>query len=205
MRTRSSLKVLPLMLALALAWPRPGRCGTSTPAAVTAAPPPSSIDAGTDTGSAIRAHELVAAAINMTDSAQAVKLLWQATDIDPTLEEPYMYLALYYDSRSQFDQVVQVYQKLLKFQPKQAVAYFNIGEAYMSLTPARFEQALPYYRKAFELDPSNSSAALRIGEIYAQQNNRAEALRFLRLASADSKNPTVAAEADRIMHEMGPS
>ncbi|HXN85899.1 MAG TPA: hypothetical protein VN867_07490, partial [Candidatus Binataceae bacterium] len=34
---------------------------------------------------AAKAHALVDAAIKMTDSEKAVKLLWQATDIDPQL------------------------------------------------------------------------------------------------------------------------
>jgi tetratricopeptide (TPR) repeat protein len=156
----------------------------------------------------VKAHELVAAAINMTDSERAVKLLWQATQIDPALDEPYMYLALYYDSRSQFDKVVEVYQKLLKYQPKEATAYINIGEAYMSFSPPRFDSALPYYLKALQLEPGNSFAALRVGEVYAQKGDayRSEALRYLNLARSDrSKNPTTAAEADKVLHEMGAS
>jgi superkiller protein 3 len=156
---------------------------------------------------AVKAHDLVNAAINMTDSTSAVKLLWQATELDPTLDEPYMYLALYYDSRSQFDKVVEVYQKLLKYQPREATAYINIGEAYMSFSPPRFDSALPYYLKAFALEPTNSFAALRIGEVYAQKGEsyRGEALRYLKLARSDSKNPTTAGEADKVLRQMGAS
>jgi tetratricopeptide (TPR) repeat protein len=204
MRKRGPLKLLPFLLLFGLTMARQAESGAPTVSA-TPIPPISDASSYGDNINAAKAHELVAAAINMTDSDRAVQLLWQATAIDPSLDEPYMYLALYYDSRSQFDKVVEVYQRLVKYQPKEAIAYFNIGEAYMSSTPAKFDQALPYYRKAFELDPSNSFAALRIGEIYAQQNNRAEAMRFLHLASTDAKNPTVAAEANKIISEMGPS
>ncbi|MBV8773631.1 MAG: hypothetical protein JO166_15070 [Deltaproteobacteria bacterium] len=161
--------------------------------------------AGADT---LKAHNLVSAAINMTDSERAVKLLWQATEVDPTLDEPYMYLALYYDSRSQFDKVVQVYQKLLKYQPKETTAYINIGEAYMSFSPPRFDSALPYYLKALQLEPGNAFAALRIGEVYAQKGDpyREQALRYLNRARSDrTKNPTAAAEADKVLHQMGAS
>jgi hypothetical protein len=41
-----------------------------------------------DQANAAKARSLVEAAINMTDSQQAVKLLWQASDIDPTLGTP---------------------------------------------------------------------------------------------------------------------
>ena len=167
-------------------------------------PPPPNLPGGSDSSNAAKARALVAAAINMTDSNRAVELLWQATDLDPTLEEPYIYLGLYYNSRSQFDRVVQVYQKLVKFHPNETSAWLNIGEAYMSFTPPRYDDALPYYRKAFELDSSSSIAALRIGMIYAEQNNRAEALRFLRLAASDRvKNPEVAEQADRLMRQIG--
>ena len=133
-----------------------------------------------------------------------MKLLWQATEIDPTFAEAYIYLALYYNSRSNFGKVVDVYQKLVKFHPKELTAYLNIGEAYMSFVPPRLEDAQPYYRKALELDPTSSFAALRLGQIYAQQGNRSEAVKYLRLASSDrTKNPAIAAQADKFLHDMG--
>jgi tetratricopeptide (TPR) repeat protein len=151
-----------------------------------------------------RARALVSAAINLTDSDRAVKLLWQATEIDPTLPEPYIYLGLYYNSRSNFGKVVEVYQKLIKFEPKEVSAYLNIGEAYMSFQPPKMDEAMPYYRKALEVDPTSSFAALRLGEILAQQGNREEAVKFLRLASADrAKNPDVADQADKYLHDIG--
>jgi len=169
-----------------------------------AAPPPSAGVPG-DSDNAAKARALVAAAINMTDSNRAVALLWQATDLDPTLEEPYVYLGLYYNSRSQFDRVVPVYQKLVKYHPNEISAWLNIGEAYMSFSPPRYDDALPYYRKAFALDSTSSIAALRIGMIYAEQNNRAEALRYLRLAAGDrTKNPEIADQADHLMRQIGP-
>ncbi len=151
-----------------------------------------------------KAHALVDAAIQMSDSDQALKLLWQATDIDPTLNEPYIYLGLYYNSREDFAKVVEVYQKLIKYQPGQASAYLNIGEAYMSFTPPKYEEALAAYRKAYEIDPQSSFAALRIGQILAHQGSRLEAERFLKQASADSaKNATVAAEAQKELRQLG--
>jgi tetratricopeptide (TPR) repeat protein len=207
------------MLALAILAPRIAgatspsvtEAAGSTTAPITApAPAPSTAPAnpaapsyGGDSSEA-RARALVDAAINLTDSERAVKLLWQATEIDPTFAEAYIYLALYYNSRSNFDKVVDVYRKLVKFQPKEVSAYLNIGEAYMSFTPPRLEDALPCYRKALELDPTSSFAALRLGEIYAQQGNRGEAVKFLRLASGDRvKNPDVAAQADKFLRDMG--
>jgi len=140
----------------------------------------------------------------MTNSDEAVKLLWQATDIDPTLEDSYVYLGLYYNSRSDFDNVVKVYQKLIKYQPNQVSAYLNIGEAYMSFSPPKTDDALVYYRKAYEIDPKNTFAALRIGELLAQNGSRDDALKYLRIALADSaKNPTVASEAEKTLKQMG--
>jgi tetratricopeptide (TPR) repeat protein len=153
---------------------------------------------------AVKAQELVQAAIKMTDSNEAVKLLWQATDIDPTYDDAYVYLGLYYNSRSDFADVVKVYQKLIKNQPNQVTGYLNIGEAYMSFQPPKTDDALTYFRKAYEVDPKNSFAALRMGQIYAQNGNRDEALKYLRVALADSmKNPTVSAEAERYLKQMG--
>jgi tetratricopeptide (TPR) repeat protein len=151
-----------------------------------------------------KARALVEAAIKMTDSNAAVKLLWQATEIDPTFEDAYVYLGLYYDSRSDHADVIKVYQKLIKYQPKQISAYLNIGEAYMSFSPPKTDDALVYYRKAYEIDPKNTFAALRIGELLAQNGSRDDALKYLRIALADSaKNPTVASEAEKTLKQMG--
>lgn len=175
---------------------------TSRAAGAAVPPPPAALPADGD--NAAKARALVAAAINMTDSNRAVALLWQATNLDPTLEEAYVYLGLYYNSRSQFDRVVQVYQKLVKYHPKETSAWLNIGEAYLSLSPPRYEAALPCYRKAFALDATSSIAALRIGMIYAEENNRAEAMRYLRLAAGDrTKNPEIAEQADRLIRQIG--
>lgn len=176
--------------------PLPGApSGSSAPSSNASAPPGES--------NAAKARALVAAAINMTDSGQAVKLLWQATDLDPTYDDAYIYLALFYNSRSNFGKVIEVYQKLLKYQPREASAYLNIGEAYMSFSPPRMTDALPNYQKALQIDPVSSFAELRIGQIYAAQGNRDEALRYLKLASADrARNPDIANQADRLIHDM---
>lgn len=185
MRARISLKsVAPTILALAFAM---------FPALVHAQ----------DSNTA-KARALVEAAIKMSDSNAAVKLLWQATEIDPTLDDAYVYLGLYYNSRSDFANVVKVYQKLVKYEPKQTSAYLNIGEAYMSFSPPKTQEAMVYYRKAYEIDPKNSFAALRLGQVLAQTGNRDEAIRYLKVATADSgKNPTISAEAEKTLRQMG--
>jgi tetratricopeptide (TPR) repeat protein len=158
-----------------------------------------------DDANTAKARELVKTAINMTDSDQAVKLLWQATDLDPTLNDAYVYLGLYYNSRSNFAQVVEVYKKLARYEPKDPTVFLNIGEAYLSFSPPQLDNALQYFRKAYQLDPLSSIAQLRIGEVLAQQpGGRDEAVKFLRLAAADNaKNPTVAAEAQKVLSQMG--
>jgi tetratricopeptide (TPR) repeat protein len=201
MRDRFILLVLFGLLALSPVAPLPALSATATSAAGAPA------NAAGDTNeNPMKARELVDAAINMTDSERAVKLLWQATAMDPTLEEAYLYLGLFYNSRSNFGKVVEVYQRLVKYEPRLVTAYLNIGEAYMSFSPPKFNDALPYYHKALELDPTSSFAELRIGEIYAQQGDRSQAVKYLKLAIGDrTKNPGVAAEADRILHEIGAS
>jgi tetratricopeptide (TPR) repeat protein len=150
-----------------------------------------------------KALALVDAAIKMTDSQQAVKLLWQASDIDPTLTEPYIYLGLYYNSKQDFEKLADVYKRLVKYQPREVSGYLNVGEAYMSFSPPKQEEALTWYRKAYQIDPNNSFAALRIGEILAQLGSRDEAIRYLRQASNDSKNPPQANEAQKLLRQLG--
>jgi tetratricopeptide (TPR) repeat protein len=198
--------ILGLMIAIAISLFPFRVSGTGLPdAGGGAAVPPPPADTTTAVNSnRDRAQQLVNTAINLTDSTRAVNMLWQATQVDPTFEEAYIYLALYYNSRSQFDRVVQVYQRLVKYAPKETSVWLNIGEAYMSYSPPRFDAALPYYLKAFQLDPTSSFAALRLGEIYALENNRSEAMRYLRLARGDrTKNPEIAQQADRLIRQIG--
>ena len=156
-----------------------------------------------DEANRVKARTLVDTAIQLTDSNQALKMLWQATEIDPTFNESYVYLGLYYNSREDFPKVVEVYQKLVKYQPGEISAYLNIGEAYMSFNPPRFDQAEVYYRKAYELDPKSSFAALRLGQMLAHTGDRTQAIRYLKQASADSAaNPTIAAEATKALNAM---
>ncbi len=154
---------------------------------------------------AAKARALTDAAIKMTDSSKAVKLLWQATDIDPTLDEPYIYLGLYYQAKEDPADLVKVYQKLIKYRPTLVTGYLNVGEAYMQFQPPKTAEALPFYMKARELDPTSAFAALRIGEIKAQQGDRAEAIHYLCLARSDKKNSNVPIEADKMLREMGSS
>jgi tetratricopeptide (TPR) repeat protein len=154
-----------------------------------------------DDANRAKARSLVQAAIQLTDSVQAVKMLWQATDIDPAYTEAYVYLGLFYNSREDFPRVVEVYKKFAKYQPKEASAYLNIGEAYMSFNPPRFDDALKYYRMAYEIDPHSSFAALRLGELLARNGDRSQAVRYLKQASSDS-SPTIAAEASKQLRQL---
>ncbi len=159
--------------------------------------------ARSDDSNRAKARALVDSAIKLEDSNQAVKLLWQATEIDPTYDDAYQYLGLYYNSRQDFAKVADVYKQLVKFQPKEVSGYLNIGEAYMSFDPPRYDDALVYYRKAYEIDPHSSFAALRIGEVLGHQGNRDEARRYLQQAMADgAKNPQIAAQAQKLLHQI---
>lgn len=190
MRDRSRLKPLSLVAILTLA--------------LAGLPLFLPVSARAQDSNTAKARALVEAAIKMTDSNAAVKLLWQATEIDPTFEDAYVYLGLYYDSRSDHADVIKVYQKLIKYQPKQISAYLNIGEAYMSFSPPKTDDALVYYRKAYEIDPKNPFAALRIGQLLAQTGNHDDALKYLKIALSDSaKNPAVSAEAEKTLKQMG--
>lgn len=160
------------------------------------------LSARADDSNAAKAHALVDAAIKMTDSEKAVKLLWQATEIDPTLEEPYIYLGMYYNSKQDAEDLAKVYQKLVKYQPNSVSGWINIGEAYMSFSPPKTKEALPYYRRAYELDSHSTMAALRMGEILAQEGDRDQAIRYLHQAAGD---PNYADEAHKVLSQMGAS
>jgi tetratricopeptide (TPR) repeat protein len=73
----------------------------------------------------------------------------------------------------------------------------------MSFSPPKIDDALVYYRKAYAIDPKSTFAALRIGQLLAQNGNRDEALTYLKIALGDTKNPTVASEAEKTLKQMG--
>jgi tetratricopeptide (TPR) repeat protein len=74
----------------------------------------------------------------------------------------------------------------------------------MSFTPPRAADALPYYQKAYQIDSNSAFATLRLGEVYAQMGNREQAAHYLNLAMTNSaKNPAVAAEARKVLGDMG--
>ncbi len=156
-----------------------------------------------DSAARLKALALTNAAIRLTDSGRAVKMLWQATDIDPSSTEPYIYLSLYYNLHKDYYKLVEVYSKLVKYRPNELNAYLYLGEAYMSFDPPRPEEALPYFRKAYELDPHSSFAALRLGEILAHERHRDQAVRYLKQAGADHSNPDFAAEANDTLRDIG--
>jgi tetratricopeptide (TPR) repeat protein len=156
-----------------------------------------------DDASRVKALVITNSAIELTDASRAVAMLWQATDIDPTSTEPYIYLGLYYNLHKDYDKLIEVYTKFVKYRPNEPNAYLHLGEAYMSFDPPRPEEALPYFRKAYELDPHSSLAALRLGEILAHERHRDQAVRYLKQAAADHSNSDFAAEAKDVLRDLG--
>jgi tetratricopeptide (TPR) repeat protein len=156
-----------------------------------------------DNASRVKALAITNSAIQLTDGPKAVTMLWQATDIDPTSTEPYIYLGLYYNLHKDYDKLIEVYTKFVKYRPDELNAYLYLGEAYMSFDPPRPEEALPYFRKAYELDPHSSLAALRLGEILAHERHRDQAVRYLKQAGADHSDPDFAAEANDALRDIG--
>jgi tetratricopeptide (TPR) repeat protein len=157
-----------------------------------------------DDAARLKALALTNAAIQITDSARAVRMLWQATNIDPTSTEAYIYLGLYYNLHKDYGKLIEVYTKFVKYRPDELNAYLYLGEAYMSFDPPRYKEALPYYRKAYELDPHSGLAALRLGEILVHDGHGDEGIRYLKQAGADSANPDFATEANETLRDLSP-
>src|SRR5215470_16161047 len=83
MRRRIRFTLIPILAAISgVCVAQPVRAAPTTPSSRPPVSDAASYAAGVNS---VKAHELVAAAINMTDSERAVKLLWQATELDPTL------------------------------------------------------------------------------------------------------------------------
>jgi len=147
-----------------------------------------------------RAQTLVDTAVKLTDSKQAVKL--EATEMDPSFEQSYVYLGLFYQSREQFSEEARVYKKLAKNR-FWAAAYSNVAEADLGLTPPNYDEALEYFKRAYAMDRHSSRVAFRIGQILAIKGDRDEATRFLKQASEDTKDTETASEARKALQQIG--
>ena len=67
----------------------------------------------------------------------------------------------------QFDQAIQVYQRVVELDPNHQSAYVNLGDSYYQ--KSQLDQAIEAYQKAIDLDPDDADVAYNMGAALLQQ------------------------------------
>lgn len=84
------------------------------------------------------------------------------------------------DSEKAFEKAVAEYKKVIENNPKDDVAYFNLGRSYDKLNEDK--DALKAFREAVELEPDNSDYQTELGKILIKLAQYYEAVRVLKKA-----------------------
>jgi tetratricopeptide (TPR) repeat protein len=89
-----------------------------------------------------------------------------ATQVDPTLPEPFKVLGdLFMSSpRRLHDQAIEAYQRALSLRPHYAEAHVGLGDARTAKND--HEAAIGHYQKALAMDPLNARVHFSLGKIY---------------------------------------
>jgi tetratricopeptide (TPR) repeat protein len=125
---------------------------------------------------------------------QALTLLQQAVELDPTLKVAYNSLGTFYYQQQQYQQAVAMYQKALAIDPDYAKARNNLGNTYMRL--AMDDRAREELQKALQADSTYGLAYYNLACIYARADNSETAAQYLQQAIALEPQARLWAQTD---------
>jgi uncharacterized protein (TIGR03790 family) len=116
------------------------------------------------------------------DDTGGRKELEAATALEPRLNEAHALLASLHTAAGEHDQAIERYRKILTNKPRDAAALNNLAY-HLAVQKHQPADALPFAEKARLLEPGNAFIIDTLGWVHHLNGNRAEALRFLTLAS----------------------
>ncbi len=119
-----------------------------------------------DPGFAVAHFHLGMTNLGLGNRWKAAPQFRAASQIDPTLPEPYKALGdlLMTSPRRLYDQAIEAYQKAITLRPHFADAYVGLGD--VRAAKGDHDGALVEYRQALALDSSNAKVYLSMGKIY---------------------------------------
>jgi tetratricopeptide (TPR) repeat protein len=88
------------------------------------------------------------------------------------------YLAVYYESRKQYEKCIECYKESIEHNPGLCSPYFRIGSIYCSYLQ-QFKNALRYYLKADKLRPNNATIAVSVAHVYHKLCEHDKAIKYL--------------------------
>jgi tetratricopeptide (TPR) repeat protein len=79
-----------------------------------------------------------------------------------------------YDEAGQYDKAIEAARKIIEFNPKNELAFFNLGIMFLKLQ--RYDEAVGAFKDALDLKPGYASALYNIGYSYSLANKYKEAV-----------------------------
>ncbi|RME18615.1 MAG: tetratricopeptide repeat protein [Bacteroidetes bacterium] len=80
------------------------------------------------------------------------------------------------------DEAIDLLNKAIKLEPKSAMNYILLGDAYLEKNPADGTPAIKQYNEAIRLNPQSATGTLRIGKLYERARNYTLALEHYKKA-----------------------
>jgi tetratricopeptide (TPR) repeat protein len=115
---------------------------------------------------ALAHYQLGMVHLNLGNRWKAAAQFRAATQVDPSLADPYKALGdLFMSSpRRLYDQAIEAYEKAVSLRPHYAEAQVGLGDA--RAAKGDNEGAIAHYQKALSLDPLNARVHFALGKIY---------------------------------------
>ncbi|MBI2597373.1 tetratricopeptide repeat protein [Candidatus Daviesbacteria bacterium] len=127
---------------------------------------------------------------------EAIRTYQKALNIsDSVVEKARIYENLglvYYNNTKQFALAEEAFKNALKYDPKQATIYINLGETYRA--KGMLKEAVSQQKAALQLDPQHALAHNNLGYTLALQGNIAEAIVEFKKALEIDPDLTIAKE-----------
>jgi tetratricopeptide (TPR) repeat protein len=97
--------------------------------------------------------------------------------------------------------IIQTYKKVLAIDPKNIIAFFNLGIAYYF--DEKLEEAKGFFQRAIALG-NHLDSHLYLGVIYAQQDEKDKAIHHLRvrIRYRSGSDDTYAEEARKLLYDL---
>jgi tetratricopeptide (TPR) repeat protein len=97
----------------------------------------------------------------MQHEKEAIPYYQKVMALDPTKEEVYLHVAIFYLKSYDYEQAVNTLKALIKAVPESPLGYYYLAKTYDQMRLPR--EGLAYYKKALELKPDFEQAMIEMG------------------------------------------
>lgn len=127
----------------------------------------------------------------------ASRYFQNAIRIDSTRDEGWYALGMWYQNRGQFEIARDTYQQLLKYQPGQPLALFNLG--YIALANNQLDEAIDWFSRSWESNNLYADALYNRGYCFFLKGDKNRAkLDFQKTLEIDPKHAMAKAKLSEI-------